>query len=167
MLPDTLAIANYYMDAFNWGGGCGRYIAWGVFDDPSFEMPNRYLPSASWTRTSTFRGGGVQDHGVRRPFLVQRFRHVPVSYFVTEPEYTEYDVNDRYTWLKPLLTMASHGGRLLLPSARGVPSRCGLVVDQIDGLLETLGVPGNLGILQSTLGRPAPARSRRSMWRSS
>ena len=34
MIPDTLAIAPYYIDALNWGKGCGRYVAWGVFEGP-------------------------------------------------------------------------------------------------------------------------------------
>ena len=45
MIPDTLAIAPYYIDALNWGKGCGRYVAWGVFENESMEqMANRYLP---------------------------------------------------------------------------------------------------------------------------
>ena len=45
MIPDTKAIAPAYTAALNFGKGCGRYIAWGVFEDPSFEMSKRYLPS--------------------------------------------------------------------------------------------------------------------------
>lgn len=50
MIPDTLAIAPYYKDALEWGKGCGRYVAWGVFEgqeqttDYVEQMKNRYLP---------------------------------------------------------------------------------------------------------------------------
>ena len=44
MIPDTLAIAPYYIDALNWGKGCGRYVAWGVFENESMELKDRYLP---------------------------------------------------------------------------------------------------------------------------
>ena len=45
MIPDVLAIAPYYADAFGYGKGPGRYIAWGVFEREDFKMSNRYLPS--------------------------------------------------------------------------------------------------------------------------
>lgn len=45
MIPDTLAIAPYYADAFNYGGGCGNFLAWGVFNRESQELKDRYLPS--------------------------------------------------------------------------------------------------------------------------
>ena len=52
VLADTVALAGPYADALTWGKGCGRYIAWGVFegqgwpygDDYIEQMKNRYLP---------------------------------------------------------------------------------------------------------------------------
>ena len=45
MLPDVLALAPYYTDALNWGKGCGRYIAWGVFENKSMLLNERYMPA--------------------------------------------------------------------------------------------------------------------------
>ena len=77
-------------------------------------------------------------------------------YFVTEPEFTSYDVNDRYTWVKcPAYDGKPYeaGGlsRVLAAYKRNVP----FIVEQVDGLLEALGAPGQIGVAQSTLGRTA------------
>ena len=77
-------------------------------------------------------------------------------YFVTEPEYTEYNVEDRYTWVKcPAYDGKPYeaGGlaRILAAYKRNVP----FIVEQVDGLLEALGAPGQIGVAQSTLGRTA------------
>ena len=45
IIPDTKAIAPYYKEALSFGKGCGRYVAWGVFERPSFALADRYLPS--------------------------------------------------------------------------------------------------------------------------
>lgn len=45
MVPDTLAIAPFYKGAFNYGGGCGNFLSWGVFNREDQKMENRYLPS--------------------------------------------------------------------------------------------------------------------------
>lgn len=155
MIPDTLAIAPYYADAFEWGRGCGRYVAWGVFDDPSFEMNKRYLPS------------GVLMDGLRLEEVDESkiSEYVGSSWYkgdsdlhpregVTEPEFTEYDVTDRYTWVKaptydgkPM--EATSMSRMLVAYKRGVP----FVVEHVDALLEALGAPGQIELIESTMGR--------------
>ena len=163
MIPDTLAIAQYYMDAAEWGKGCGRYVAWGVFEgqetttDYIEQMKNRYLPM------------GVIDENlnisdVDESLITEYVGHswykgedtYTSPYFVTEPEYTEYNVDDRYTWCKaPAYDGKPYeaGGlsRVLAAYLRGVP----FMVEQVDGLLEALGAPGQIGVAQSTLGRTA------------
>lgn len=158
MIQDTLALVPFYEDALTWGGGCGRYVAWGVFEDPSFEMNNRYLPAG------VLKDGLVLEdvnedlimeytgHSWYEPDDVE-FRN-PRDNGLTKPLYTEYDVNDRYTWSKApsydgQCMEAGGFSRLLVAYKRGVS----FVVDQIDGMLEKLGVPGRLDVLQSTLGR--------------
>ena len=81
MIPDTLALAGYYQDAFNWGRGCGRYIAWGVFEDPSFDMAKRYLPAGVLDENLNL--SEVEESKidrVRGPLLVQgrRYLHLAV-----------------------------------------------------------------------------------------
>ena len=157
MIPDTLALAGYYQDAFNWGRGCGRYIAWGVFEDPSFDMAKRYLPAGVLDENLNL--SEVEESKITEYVGHSWYKGADTytsPYFTTEPEYTEYDVNDRYTWVKapaydgkPM--EAGSFARLLVAYKRGVP----FVVEHIDSVLETLGAPGQFGILQSTLGRTA------------
>ena len=46
MIPDTLAIAPAYARTRSTGArAVGRYIAWGVFENESMEMNDRYLPA--------------------------------------------------------------------------------------------------------------------------
>lgn len=155
MVQDTLAIAPAYVDALTWGKGVGRYISWGVFEDSSFEMNERYLPA------------GVLDDKLNISDVVEEkiTEYVGRSwykgdgtytspYFVTEPEFTEYDVNDRYTWVKApaydnLPYEAGGLSRVLVAYKRNVP----FIVEQVDGLLDALGI--QLGAAQSTLGRTA------------
>ena len=158
MIPDTLAIAPYYLDALEWGGGVGRYVAWGVFEDPSMEMNKRYLPA------------GVLDEQLNISDVVEESitEYVGSSwykgsetytspYFVTEPEFTGYSTEkgDRYTWVKapayngkPM--EAGSLARMLAAYKRGVP----FVKENIDGLLSALGAT-SVGVAQSTLGRVA------------
>ena len=41
MIPDTLAIAPFYADALKFGKGCGRYVAWGVFEGKGLPVRRR------------------------------------------------------------------------------------------------------------------------------
>lgn len=155
MVQDTVALVPFYEDALNWGGGCKRYVAWGVFDDPSFEMNNRYLPAG-------VLGDGLSLSDVDEDKIMEYVGH---SWYEgdsnlnpregeTKPNYTEYNVDDRYSWCKAVSydgqPMEAGGlSRLLVAYSRGVP----FVVEHIDDMLATLGVPGKIEVLQSTLGR--------------
>lgn len=161
MIPDTKAIAPAYKAALDFGKGCGRYIAWGVFEDPSFEMSKRYLPS------------GVIDENLKLSEVNEDLikEYVGHSWYVgdsdlnpregvTKPEYTEYYkgdtdvISDRYTWSKapsydgkPM--EAGPFSRVLAAYLRGNK----FVKTTLDGLMADLGL--SLGQLQSTLGRVA------------
>lgn len=158
ILPDTLAIAPFYMDALKWGNNAGRYVAWGVFDDPSFELSNRYMPS------------GVVD---LNKLTLDEVDEMKISEYVghswyegdsdlnplegeTKPLFTEYNVDDRYTWCKA----PSYDGkpyeagplaRVLAAYLRGVKP----IQKHVDGLLKALGAPGKVALANSTLGRIA------------
>ena len=116
IIPDTKAIAPYYKEALSFGKGCGRYVAWGVFERPSFALADRYLPS------------GVIDENLKLSEVDTDLikEYIGHSWYVgdsdlnpregvTEPEFTEYykagtlreengheigDINDRYSWSK-------------------------------------------------------------------
>ena len=157
MIPDTLAIAPTYKDALEWGKGCGRYIAWGVFENQSMEMNDRYLPAGvldDGLKISDVEESKITEYMGHSWYKGEETHTSP--YFVTEPEFTSYDVNDRYSWIKcPAYDGKPYeaGGlsRILVAYKRNVP----FVVEQVNGLLEALGAPGNVAAAQSTLGRTA------------
>ena len=167
MIPDTLALAPFYQEGLTWGGGCGRFGAWGVFEGEDWpyssytkQMNDRYLPAgvllngiegkvedvdesliSEYVGTSWYEGDGVYQ----------------APDFTTNPKFTEYDVDNRYTWCKA----PSYDGkalectslsRILVAYKRGVPT----IVKYVDNFLNRLGE--SLG-----LGGPAPAEAAISM----
>ena len=162
MIPDTLALAPYYTEALSFGKGCGRYIAWGVFEgkegfggDYIEQMKNRYMPMG--ILDENLNVSDVQENLITEYVGHSWYKGEDTytsPYFVTEPEFTEYNVEDRYSWVKcpqydgkPM--EAGSMARLLAAYVRGVP----FIVEQVDGLLEALGAPGDFSVAQSTLGR--------------
>ena len=159
VLADTVMLAKLYPEVLTFGKGCGRYIAWGVFEGPDWpygdnyteQMLNRYLPMA--VLDEQFQASDVQEN------LITEYmgRSYQSPYFVTEPDFTEYDVNDRYTWVKcpaydgkPM--EAGSMARIFAAYVRGVP----FIKEQVDAVLGILGAkPGDLAAFQSTLGRTA------------
>lgn len=175
MLPDTKIIASAYPEALGFGRGCGRYVAWGVFQRENFEMADRYMPSGV---VYTNEGLRLEDPD---PSLIKEYVghswYVGDSDFnpkegVTDPLYTEYyvagteheenghmigTVNDRYTWSKG----PSYNGecmeagpfsRVLAAYLRGGEKNA-YIVNNLDKLMADLNL--TLPQLQSTLGRVA------------
>jgi len=175
MLPDTKIIASAYPEALGFGRGCGRYVAWGVFQRENFEMADRYMPSGV---VYTNDGLRLEDPD---PLLIKEY--VGHSWYVgdsdlnpkegvTDPLYTEYyvagteheenghmigTVNDRYTWSKG----PSYNGecmeagpfsRVLAAYLRGGEKNA-YIVNNLDKLMADLNL--TLPQLQSTLGRVA------------
>jgi hydrogenase large subunit len=178
MLPDTLAIAGAYLAAdgangdFFLGSTLGNYIAWGVFDDPSFEPSKRYLPGGVWSYNEpAYQKVQDWDESLITETSIHSFYDASIDdgtpinprQGITAPLFTDdYIVPNgqhpapgaRYTWDKApryggLPFEAGGLARLLVAYNRGVPE----IVSGIDALLEALGVPGNLAVLNSTLGR--------------
>ena len=175
MLPDTKIIASAYPEALGFGRGCGRYVAWGVFQRPSFEMADRYMPSGV---VYTNDGLSLEDPD---PSLIKEY--VGHSWYVgdsdlnpkegvTDPLYTEYyvagteheenghmigTVNDRYTWskgpsYKDQCMEAGPFSRVLAAYLRGGEKNA-YIVNNLDKLMADLNL--TLPQLQSTLGRVA------------
>ncbi|MGN0045763.1 MAG: nickel-dependent hydrogenase large subunit [Eggerthellaceae bacterium] len=158
ILPDTMAIAPYYTDALKFGGNDCKYAAWGVFDRPSFEMSDRYLPSGivdldkltyeevDESKIMEYVGHSwYEGEGTLNPLEGE-----------TKPLFTDYDVNDRYTWCKaphydgePL--EAGPLARVLSAYLHGVKP----IKEGVDSVLKGLGAPGKFSLLNSTLGRIA------------
>ena len=166
VLADTVALAGPYADALTWGKGCGRYIAWGVFegqgwpygDDYIEQMKNRYLPMG--VLDEKFGVTDVQENLIQEYMghsWYQGDDTYTSPYFTTDPDFTEYDVKDRYTWVKcptydgkPM--EAGSMSRIFAAYVRGVP----FIKENVDAVLGILGAkPGDLSAFQSTLGRTA------------
>ena len=164
MLQDTIAIGLNYPEALEFGKGCGRYISWGVFESDTFEYADRYLPMGvvdDDLNVTQAEEGKITEYMGHSWYEGEETYTAP--YFVTEPEFTEYykegtedEISDRYSWVK-------------CPQYDGEPYEAGglsrvlsaylqgndFIVEQVDGLLEALGAPGEIGVAQSTLGRTA------------
>ena len=165
VIQDTLAIAPFYADGLTWGGGCGRFGAWGVFEAPSMQMNDRYLPAGVLMGGL---GGSVDD--VDESKIYEYVGHswyegdglYQSPDFTTNPKFTEYNVEDRYSWCKA----PSYDGkaletgplaRILVAYKRGVP----FITENVDKFLtdlgKGLGLPGAAPVdaAISMLGRVA------------
>ena len=161
VLADTVMLAKLYPEVLTFGKGCGRYIAWGVFEGPDWpygdnyteQMLNRYLPMA--VLDEQFQANLITEYMGRSWYKGSETYTSP--YFVTDPDFTEYNVDDRYSWVKapaydgkPM--EAGSMARIFAAYVRGVP----FIKEQVDAVLGILGAkPGDLAAFQSTLGRTA------------
>ncbi|HSG04786.1 MAG TPA: nickel-dependent hydrogenase large subunit, partial [Nitrospiria bacterium] len=157
-IPDVIAVAPYYLDYAKVGAGPRNLLAWGVFDDPTFDAKNRLLPSG------IISGGNLKAVEIDSKAVTEDVTHgwykttppVHPRDGVTEPEYTQWDVEDKYTWAKaprygnePYETGAL--ARVVVAYAKGNPAARKLV----DDTLATLGVAGQPEVLFSVVGRIA------------
>ena len=147
---------------YNWVAGCRRYGAWGVFERESFKMADRYMPSGV---IELGPDGNYQLSEVEESKITEYVGHswysgsedLPPFEQGVNPEYTEYNTDDRYTWNKcarydgkPL----EMGGasRVLVAYVRGDK----FIKEHVDALLVALGgTPGDLSPFSSTIGRTA------------
>lgn len=163
VIQDTLLLTQAYKDAFSYGKGCGRYIAWGVFEgdgwpyegEYSKQMAARYLPSGIIDEGFVLTDpdeSKISEYVGRSWYKGSQTLQSP--YFVTEPEFTEYNVDDRYTWVKA----PSYNGRSMEAGSmsrmfagylRGVPN----IKNGVNTLLAATGL--SLNQIPSTLGRTA------------
>lgn len=166
VLADTVMLAKLYPEVLTFGKGCGRYIAWGVFEGPDWpygdnyteQMLNRYLPMA--VLDEQFQASDAQENLITEYMGRSWYKGSETytsPYFVTDPDFTEYNVDDRYSWVKapaydgkPM--EAGSMARIFAAYVRGVP----FIKEQVDAVLGILGAkPGDLAAFQSTLGRTA------------
>ncbi|MBR3182466.1 MAG: nickel-dependent hydrogenase large subunit, partial [Eggerthellaceae bacterium] len=103
VIPDTLILASAYPEVLTFGQGCGRFGAWGVFERPTMEMNDRYLPAGV---IMDGLAGGVKDveESLITEYVGRSWYEGDGEYtapdFTTVPLFTEYDVNARYSWTK-------------------------------------------------------------------
>ncbi len=166
MIPDTLAIAPFYVGALGYGAGVGNFLAWGVFTqeggeanaEGAYDLNKRYLPGGVIT-------GGQLSVADADPTKVTEF--IEHSWYSsptglnpaegkTKADYTKYDNNEKYSWGKaprydgkpmevgPL-------SRMLIAYLKGVAP----VKSIVDTALGALGAAGKPEVLVSLLGRVA------------
>lgn len=176
LIPDTLAIAPFILDATTYGGGCGNFLSWGVFEKSSLVPEERYLPRGF--------AQGLKAEGVSPDDVTE---DVTYSWYSNESglnpsdpkstpklDFKAFDFEkgvaegDKYSYGKavrckglptesgPLSRMivaylAEAAGQEIAGAAEGVRTPKAL----IDSTLEALGVAGKPEVLVSLLGRVA------------
>jgi hydrogenase large subunit len=170
-VPDLLAVASFYPEWTEIGGGLGSYMAYGDLPQETIEDPDSFL----------FPRGAILDKNLsevlpvdpkdpeqiseevshswyRYPDGTDRLHpsegHTEPAYTGPEPPYQHLDENGAYSWLK---TPRWRGRAVEVgPLARmlvGYASGRDEFVEVVDGALGRLGVPATA--LFSTLGRTA------------
>ena len=159
MIPDTLAIAPYYTDALKYGGGPGNFLAWGVFNRESLQPKDRYLPegviTAGTLKVETADSAKVKEY-VKHAWFESQDGGLNPAQGMTNPAWTNYDVNSKYTWAKAprydgKAMEAGPLSRMLIAYLDGVQP----VVTLVDTALAKLGATGKPEVLVSLLGRIA------------
>ena len=158
-LADLLAIAPFYLDYAAVGKGHGNFLSWGVFEDASFDPQKRLLP-----RGALYAADFPKLHAAKPEDVTEDTAHgwykegkpLNPTVGVTDPEYTGYDADKRYSWAKaPRLgnqPMEAGGlSRMLVAYVAGQPTAKKL----IDDTLAALGHAGKPEILFGVIGRIA------------
>lgn len=158
-IPDTLAIAPYYLDMAAVGKGPANYLAWGVFEDESYDPKKRFLPrgallASDFPKIHDAKREDVLEHTSRGWY--KDGKPMNPSEGVTDPEFTMLSDDKKYTWAKaprlngqPMEVGAL--ARMMVAYASGNPG----VQKITDNTLAALGQAGKPQVLMSVLGRIA------------
>jgi len=168
LIPDTLAIAPFILDAATFGAGTGNFLSWGVFEKTSLVPEERYLPRGL--------AQGLKVEDVTPDDVTEYVAH---SWYEsgtglnpkdgeTKAKFTEYNVDDKYSYgkaprIKGLSAEVGPLSRMIVAYVRekgGMDLTGGLKDIRtpavlIDSTLEALGVAGKPEVLVSLLGRVA------------
>ena len=167
LIPDTLAIAPFILDATTYGGGTGNFLSWGVFEKESMVPEERYLPRgfAQGLTPETVTPDDVKEY-VKHSWYESGTGLNPAQ-GETKVKFDEYNTEAKYSYGKavrckekstetgPLARMivaylAEKGGTDI---AGGAAVRTPAAL--IDSTLAALGVAGKPEVLVSLLGRVA------------
>ncbi|MEK7741667.1 MAG: nickel-dependent hydrogenase large subunit, partial [Nitrospirota bacterium] len=158
-VPDVLAIAPYYLDYAGVGKGHANFLSWGVFEDASFDPKKRLLPRGaifadSFPKVQDAKPEDVAEHTSHSWYKGAKPLNPSVG--ETDPEYTGYDPDKKYTWAKAprLKNKPMEVGalaRMLVAYASGQPTAKKL----IDNTLAAIGHAGKPQVLLGVVGRIA------------
>ncbi len=155
-IPDLLAVASFYKD---WGGigGTTNFLAWGDLpnsdkEPESLTLPRGLIMNRDLANVQMAYPDKVTEHVARSWY--EGDDNLPPFKGETKPDYSGYDTDKEYSWLKaPRYEGASCEvgplARVLVAYAKGHEG----VKAVVDDTLAKLSVPA--GALFSTLGRTA------------
>ncbi|MBQ6453898.1 MAG: nickel-dependent hydrogenase large subunit, partial [Coriobacteriales bacterium] len=162
LIPDTLAVAPFYMDDFGYGRGYGKTVAWGVFDAPSRKPEDRYLPAGivdmNKLTCKMWDEKLITEDTTHAYYDDAAGTEANPRQGITAPAWPSdgYNVNNKYSWSKspryegePL--EAGPLSRVLSAYLQGNA----FFKKAVDAVLQYLGVPGRVDVLVSTMGRVA------------
>ncbi len=151
LIPDTLALAVAYPEGLTWGGGCGRFGAWGVFERGSLEYNDRYMPAGVIATPGKILDVEDIDEKLITEYVGHSWYKGEGTYqapdFTTDPAFTEYDVANRYTWCKApaydgKALECTSLSRVLVAYARGnqpeYADKNAWMVEQVDNFLQLI-----------------------------
>ena len=151
LIPDTLALAVAYPEGLTWGGGCGRFGAWGVFERGSSEYNDRYMPAGVIATPGKILDVEDIDEKLITEYVGHSWYKGEGTYqapdFTTDPAFTEYDVANRYTWCKApaydgKALECTSLSRVLVAYARGnqpeYADKNAWMVEQVDNFLQLI-----------------------------
>jgi [NiFe] hydrogenase large subunit len=104
-IPDVTLLAQAYPE---WGtlGGNSNFMAFGEFPQSDAEPASLFFPQGVVTRNGSFESMSLGEMNVSE--IYEHVQHswytgtdaLPPSAGKTEPQYTELNITDRYSWLK-------------------------------------------------------------------
>ncbi len=163
LIPDTLAIAPYILEAASFGGGCGNFLSWGVFEAEDFDPYKRYLPRGF---VEVSKGLSVQQVGPEdvTEYVEHSWYSSPSGLNPaegkTEPKWEPYSVDGKYSWGKAVRCKdvpAEVGplSRMLVAYLSGRPEVKSIIDDTLAKLSAAAGTKLEPTVLVSLLGRVA------------
>jgi len=163
LIPDTLAIAPFILDAATYGAGCKNFLSWGVFESADMDPYKRYMPRGfiEGAKGLATMECGPEDvtEDVDHSWYDSASGLNPAK-GETSAKFTSFDTNDKYSWgkaarLKGLPAESGPLARMLVAYVDGVPEVTKIVNDALGVLSKAAGATLGPEVLLSLLGRVA------------
>ncbi len=164
LVPDTLAIAPYILGAASFGGGCGNFLSWGVFEaedrDPYKRSLQRGFIESAKGLTSVEVGPQDVTEYVGHSWYDDKTTGLTPDKGVTEAMYEEYSTEGKYSWgkaarLKGLPAEVGPLSRMLVAYVNGQPDVTAIIDVALGALSKAAGTELPPTVLVSLLGRVA------------
>lgn len=163
LIPDTLAIAPYILDAASFGGGCGNFLSWGVFEAEDLDPYKRYLPRGFVEVSKGLTAQEVGPDDVTED-VDHSWYDVPSGLNPKEgktvPKWEQYSTSGKYSWgkaarCKGVPAEVGPLSRMLVAYVNGRPEVKSIIDDTLAKLSAAAGAQLQPTVLVSLLGRVA------------